>query len=255
MAADNTSPAEVYRSFASYYDAYVGDFRGDFNIYLSLLYPGARPLEIGCGTGRLLQPALEQGYQITGIDISDDMLARAREKLGAYIEPGRLTLLNHNLVEAPLAELYGPAWVSFYTFNYLLDKQEARSFLDHLYHSMGEGETMVMDLFCPSALQQPSQQGQWTLREIMLGEQSVKLHDSRTLQGRVEKRIQIFESAEGREEIVTFRRFWDKREILVLLGQSGFKRIMFTDGYHLEGFRQCNLLESTSCSFVVKACK
>jgi len=253
MPRNMASPVGVYRSFASYYDAYVGDFRGDFDLYLSLLHPGARALEIGCGTGRLLRPALEQGCPITGIDISDDMLALAREKLSEYIEQGRLRLLNHNLVDAPLAELFGPVWVTFYTFNYLLDQEAACSFLANLYKSMNHGATLMMDLFCPSTLLHPDLQGLWTQREITVGEQTVILRDSRTLQGRIEKRIQVYESADSREEIVTSRRFWDKREILELLAKTGFKHIMVTDGYYAEGFHPMTPLESTSCSFVVKA--
>ena len=33
-------------------------------------------LELGCGTGRVLVPLLERGFEIVGIDISEDMLAR-----------------------------------------------------------------------------------------------------------------------------------------------------------------------------------
>lgn len=248
------SPAGVYRSFASYYDAYVGDFRGDFNIYLGLLQPGARPLEIGCGTGRLLKPALEHGCYLTGIDISDDMLARAREKLGEYIEQGQLRLLKHNLVDAPLSECYDPVWVSFYTFNYLLDQEEAGCFLANLHKSMSAGAALIMDLFCPITLLHPEMEGLWTQREITVGGQALILRDSRTLQGSIEKRIQVYESADGREEIVTFRRFWNKREISELLGKTGFKHIQFTDGYQAEGFRPLSPSENTAASFVVRAC-
>jgi len=248
------SPTGVYRSFASYYDAYVGDFRGDFNIYLSLLHPGARPLEIGCGTGRLLKPALEQGYHITGIDISDDMLDRAREKLGGYIEPGQLSLLKHNLVDAPLSECYDPVWVSFYTFNYLLDQEEACTFLANLRKSMSTGAALIMDLFCPTTLLHPEMEGLWIQREITVEGRTLILRDSRALQGSIEKRIQVYEGAEGQEEIVTLRRFWNKQEIAELLGKTGFGDIQFTDGYDAEGFHPLSPAENTATSFVVKAC-
>jgi len=48
--------------------------------------PGARPsarraLEIGCGPGRLLKPMAERFGEIHGVDVSDEMVALARERL------------------------------------------------------------------------------------------------------------------------------------------------------------------------------
>lgn len=255
MSENMADPVGVYQSFAGYYDAYVGDFQGDFPIYLSLLHPRARVLEVGCGTGRLLKPALELDYPVVGIDISDDMLARAQEKLGKYIRQGQLRLLNHNLANAPLAEQFGPVWVSFYTFNYLLEPETALNFLGNLHKSICEGALLVMDLFYPSSLLHPEQEGQWSQREITMGEETVLLRDRRTMQGRVETREQVYQSGDRREEIVTSRWFFDKQEIRGLLSEAGFSNIMVTDGYDPEGFHPIATLERTSSSFVVKACR
>ena len=40
-----------------------------------------RVLELGCGTGRLTIPVARAGAQIVGIDRSEPMLARARQRL------------------------------------------------------------------------------------------------------------------------------------------------------------------------------
>ncbi len=44
--------------------------------------PGST-LEVGCGSGRLMTPLLKAGYQVTGIDPSQAMIALGREKLPA----------------------------------------------------------------------------------------------------------------------------------------------------------------------------
>ena len=42
---------------------------------------GWRALEIGCGPGRLMRPMSRHFAEIHGVDVSDEMIARAREKL------------------------------------------------------------------------------------------------------------------------------------------------------------------------------
>ena len=42
---------------------------------------GPKILEIGCGTGQYTTKLAEQGYQITAVDISEKMMARAQEKI------------------------------------------------------------------------------------------------------------------------------------------------------------------------------
>jgi SAM-dependent methyltransferase len=43
-----------------------------------------RVLDFGCGTGRVIELLLARGYLVTGYDLSDAMLERARERLGAH---------------------------------------------------------------------------------------------------------------------------------------------------------------------------
>jgi SAM-dependent methyltransferase len=46
-----------------------------------VLSPGARALEIGCGLGRLLRPLASRVENAWGVDVSDEMVARAKEAL------------------------------------------------------------------------------------------------------------------------------------------------------------------------------
>ena len=39
-------------------------------------------LDLGCGTGLLAGELIARGYRVAGVDASDAMLARARERLG-----------------------------------------------------------------------------------------------------------------------------------------------------------------------------
>ena len=44
---------------------------------------GCRILDVGCGTGRHSIELCKRGYRVTGIDLSDSMLAKAKEKAAA----------------------------------------------------------------------------------------------------------------------------------------------------------------------------
>ena len=50
-------------------------------------HPG-RSLEIGCGSGRLLGPLREAGFEVEGLEISADMIARAEPALQQQIHRG-----------------------------------------------------------------------------------------------------------------------------------------------------------------------
>ena len=83
MKMNNRYNQFVYRLWAPIYDATVGHFflpGRKRAIELLKLQSGERVLLVGVGTGADL-PLLPQGVQAVGIDISDDMLARARQKL------------------------------------------------------------------------------------------------------------------------------------------------------------------------------
>ncbi len=41
--------------------------------------PPGRLLDLGCGTGRLCRHFAAKGYECVGVDLSDEMLAKARE--------------------------------------------------------------------------------------------------------------------------------------------------------------------------------
>ncbi|CAN5407530.1 class I SAM-dependent methyltransferase [soil metagenome] len=56
--------------------------------------PDTRILDIGCGTGLALHLAHERGAKVTGIDVSDEMLRIARDRLrGADLRAGDLQVL------------------------------------------------------------------------------------------------------------------------------------------------------------------
>src|SRR5690349_1799982 len=78
---------ELFGAFAARYDLHTppDNYRGDHELVLDELGrfgPGARVLDLGCGTGVFLQRARDAGFDVSGIDISREMIALAEQRLG-----------------------------------------------------------------------------------------------------------------------------------------------------------------------------
>lgn len=84
---------EYYNRFAAGYEnkRHFGYHRMVDDFEVSLLERYIKPeddlLEIGCGTGLIMQRLVDQVASVKGIDISDEMLAKAQEK-GLDVERG-----------------------------------------------------------------------------------------------------------------------------------------------------------------------
>lgn len=71
---------DPYQRIAAFYDIEHEDFAGDIQFYRQYIQAGP-VLEIGAGTGRLMRPLLDAGWEVWGIDPSGPMLERARHRV------------------------------------------------------------------------------------------------------------------------------------------------------------------------------
>jgi ubiquinone/menaquinone biosynthesis C-methylase UbiE len=86
-------PGDVYDAdFADLYDWLVDDYAGDLAMFEKHLVPGARVLDLACGSGRIGIPLARRGYSVDGLDLSRDMLARAEAKAAREGEEVRARL-------------------------------------------------------------------------------------------------------------------------------------------------------------------
>lgn len=225
-----STPEQTYQKFAVFYDLYVGRFSADFDFYHSYCSNDKSIVEIGCGTGRILKYLLGKGFSVTGIDISDEMLQKAEAKLEPFVSSGHLKLLNHNFAENPFETKFDVALLTFYTFNYILDKPEA--FLTNIHRSLNKQAALLIDVFYPMPLKNIDIDSIWTEKSFEIEGQQVLLKDKRTMNGNVEHRCQVF-SINGSEgiSIDTFRRYFSPKEMVCLLKNAGFSEVKLAPGY------------------------
>jgi SAM-dependent methyltransferase len=244
-------PSITYKAFAHYYDLYVGNFSADLDFYLSLCTSDDSILEVGCGTGRVLQKFLQNNFQVTGIDISNEMLDIAKEKLNTDIKQKKLKLVNHNLSNASMPVRFDKALVTFYTFNYITKQPEI--FLKNLYESLNTDGIAVFDLFYPKVLADPSINDIWTESSINLDHRKILIRDKRKFEINREFRSQVYIENGKEIQIDSERRYFSPQEIGRLLKHTGFKKINFSNRYSKETFTDSIDEKMIKTNFIVKA--
>lgn len=249
----NINTVEAYNKFAKYYDLYVNDFKDDLALYHSFCNRGDKILEVGCGTGRVLKHLLNNDINdITGVDISDEMLKLAQKILGKYLSSNALHLKKHDFSMEPLRESFDKVFLTYYTFNYILEKP--RKFLKNIYLSMKNNSLVIFDLFYPLLFLEPESDNIWLEREIKTTNgKTIKIRSKKTFDGSFEHRILVFVEGNLTTTIESTRRFYSKKEIEKLLEETGFTNIKaiygyslgdtskFTDNYPLHGFNKFNI--------------
>jgi ubiquinone/menaquinone biosynthesis C-methylase UbiE len=76
------STINIYNSIAKQYAAIFDNDTSDdkhFDTFLSLVKKGGSILDLGCGTGRITGYFKNKGYDVVGVDLSQEMLAIAKK--------------------------------------------------------------------------------------------------------------------------------------------------------------------------------
>jgi len=222
------TPEDAYEKFAQVYDAYTSSFADDLPLYESICNPNDHILEIGCGTGRIVKFLLDLRCQVTGVDISDAMLAKAREKLTDYTG---YHLINHNFSNHLHHGNYSKVLITFYTFNYILDNPVA--FLRNICQSVPDGTGIYLDLFYPRTLKNKEKDDQWIEYNITHNSRNMVLRDRRIMRQYLEYRTQIYLFEYQEIRIDTERRYYSPEMIKKHLRDAGFSDILFSVGYKI----------------------
>jgi SAM-dependent methyltransferase len=116
---------------------------------------GGPLLEIGCGSGRLLLPLARAGYDVMGVDVSPEMLARAEARLAA--EPAyvrrHVWLLAGDVrsLQLPGDQTFGLIFFGYNTFMHL-DEAAAGAALKRLRPLLHPGGRLIIDVASPIML-------------------------------------------------------------------------------------------------------
>ena len=146
---------DVYTGFAGVYDTfmdnipyeewsqYVEGLLKEHNVQDGLV------VDMGCGTGKITELLALKGYDMIGIDNSEEMLSIAREKLMEYEEKDPRKSILYLLQDMREMELYGTvrAAVSICdSMNYILEDEELLEVFRLVNNYLDEKGIFIFDL-------------------------------------------------------------------------------------------------------------
>jgi SAM-dependent methyltransferase len=148
VSEDYTDSTYGDRIAEIYDQRYLGMFESDTTAAATFLHQiaGTGPaLELGIGTGRVAVPLKEKGVEVHGIDASEAMVARLRDKPGGSDIP--VTIGSFAAFSLPTR--YSLIYVVFNTFFGLLTQDEQVSSFESVARHLTPNGVFVMQAFVP----------------------------------------------------------------------------------------------------------
>lgn len=139
----------MYQEFAGVYDAMMSEIPYDLwyeRIHAYLVEqgkPDGHLCELGCGTGQMTGRFCDAGYEVTGIDLSPDMLALAMERKK---EHQNILYLNQDMTDFSLHKPADVVLCICDSFNYLLEEEELLAMFRCVREAMTEDGIFLFDM-------------------------------------------------------------------------------------------------------------
>ncbi|NMB81341.1 MAG: class I SAM-dependent methyltransferase [Ignavibacteria bacterium] len=142
----------VYRDLTYY--QYVFNHPNDIPFWINITrrLSAKNILEIGVGDGRIAFPLIENGFFVTGIDISEKMLAAAeshRRNMKTTVRD-RLELINANMTNFKISKKFDLVIITSLTFQHLLTIDDQLSCLRMIKEHLCNEGFLIIDVFNPN---------------------------------------------------------------------------------------------------------
>jgi SAM-dependent methyltransferase len=191
------------------------------------LQPGARVLDVPCGTGRHAVELARRGFQLTGVDFNPDFVDLARAA-------GRNSGASPTFVVSDMREFTTPssfdaAFCYFGSFGYFLDDGDAR-YLRAIARALRPGGRFLIDTHLVETLLPVFREREWFWADPP--KNSRRVVEERTWNvrtSRVDVLWSIYDHT-GTESANTSIRIYTLAELRALLEATGFERVEGYDG-------------------------
>lgn len=145
----------AYNEFAYFYDEFNGE--ADYDALYGYITGELKAhgitdgilADLGCGTGDLTLMLTQAGYDVIGIDRSEEMLSVLREKADELGLTGRLLLLKQDLLDLDLYGTIRAAVSTFDTYSHIGPQENFEKAIRKAAYFMERGGVFIFDLNTP----------------------------------------------------------------------------------------------------------
>ncbi|MFQ5631578.1 MAG: class I SAM-dependent methyltransferase, partial [bacterium] len=138
---------EPYYRDGRHYDNQHAYLTEDIAFYVQQAQQFGQPiLELACGTGRITLPIAQQGLEIVGIDKSESMLARAKEKSDGH-DP--VTWHYGDIRNFDLGQKFKMIFLPFNSIAHLYDFESIRACFEAVRKHLDTEGRFIVDFFNP----------------------------------------------------------------------------------------------------------
>jgi len=140
-------PMEIYERLSQVYDLDWGEFSKQYVSLINQLLDGrgiaqARILDLACGTGTLAVELANRGHYVYGIDISPQMIEKAKSK---SIVSSNVSFEVQDMTFFAVEDKFDLATCTFDSINYLLDPNGVKAMFYRLVTALHKSGLFVFD--------------------------------------------------------------------------------------------------------------
>lgn len=132
-------------SWAPYYDELFASASSEVEFLRPLAGRPGRALELAIGSGRVALPLARSGVDVTGIDISDEMIALLRAKPGGEV----IRVISGDFAEVEVDDEFPLVYLTFNTLFALTDQERQIDCFLNVARVLEPGGRFVLDAFVP----------------------------------------------------------------------------------------------------------
>ena len=147
---------DAYHALAASYDRLTNDvdYEATVEFYMQILdRERVRPrtaVDLACGTGSVTKLLAEKGYEVTGVDLSEEMLTQAQQKVQDMACPPRF--ICQGLQELRLPRGVDLAVCALDSLDYITDPRDCAEAIRRTYKILNPGGIFIFDVNTPEKL-------------------------------------------------------------------------------------------------------